>query len=111
MAVHNLTEVSVDATPYRAMGFQDAVVLPVFGPGELSLEEKISLFLHESGNVGKTRTQICKEVKTPRTTVYDALNRMMIQQKVEIDYRHVKGKRGRPKTLFFLKGVEQGNRR
>ncbi|MHA2362734.1 MAG: hypothetical protein ACXAC7_02155 [Candidatus Hodarchaeales archaeon] len=88
------------------------VVWPKFSFKKLiPLNEQILKFLENSGNIGKTRSQVCKAVNAPRTTVYDTIQRMVHKNIIEVDYRHFKGKRGRPQTLFYLKGQQQGNRR
>ncbi len=48
---------------------------------------------------GLTRAQLVEFTRIPRTSLYDALKKLMLQGKVTIEYRH-NGIRGRPKTIF-----------
>jgi len=72
------------------------------------LEREIVNYLILSGNDGKTRKELVLHLNTPRTTVYDSLNRMNRNGLIEIDYKLSKKGKGRPQTLFYLKGFNQG---
>jgi len=68
-------------------------------------------FLLRTGNVGKTREQICAELELPRSSVYDAINRMNLAKLVEIDYKKPRSKKGRPLTVYYLVNFTQGRNR
>ncbi|MHA2103743.1 MAG: helix-turn-helix domain-containing protein [Candidatus Hodarchaeales archaeon] len=72
------------------------------------LERDIVNFLILTGNVGKTRKELVLHLDIPRTTVYDSLNRMDRNGLIEVDYKLSKKGKGRPQTLFYLKGFNQG---
>ncbi|MHA1982914.1 MAG: helix-turn-helix domain-containing protein [Candidatus Hodarchaeales archaeon] len=72
------------------------------------LEREIVNYLILTGNIGKTRKELVLHLDTPRTTVYDSLNRMDRNGLIEIDYKLSKKGKGRPQTLFYLKGFNQG---
>ncbi len=76
-------------------------------PSDRSIYEFLS-----KNNSGKTREQICKELQLPRSSVYDALNRLYLSNFIEFDFKiKSKSKKGRPSTIYFLKNVTQGNKR
>lgn len=72
------------------------------------LENEIANFLILTGNEGKTRKELVLYLNVPRTTVYDSLNRMNRKGLIEIDHKLSKKGKGRPQTLFYLKGFNQG---
>ena len=77
----------------------------------LQIEKEIVNYLILSGNLGKTRSELVNQLKYPRTTIYDSLNRMDRQGLIEVDHRLSKKGKGRPQTIFYLKGLLQGNSR
>lgn len=99
-----------NAHPFMASETEFAGFSDVF-PKTLTLEEQVLKFLMNTGNNGKTRSQIVNYSQVARTTVYDAIVRLIHKNRIEIDYRLVKGKRGRPQTLFYATNIPQGNRR
>jgi predicted ArsR family transcriptional regulator len=78
---------------------------------QAQLEKDIVNFLVLTGNCGKTRNEIVTYLNIPRTTIYDSLNRMNRKDKIEIDYKLSRKGKGRPETIFFLKGFKQGTHR
>jgi len=48
-----------------------------------------------------TRMDLCKKTGIPRTTIYDALNRLMLK-KVVIKYSTPRKSKGRPKVFYKL---------
>ena len=80
-------------------------------PYALQVEKEIVKFLILTGNIGKTRNDLVVYLNYPRTTIYDSLNRMSRKGLIEMEHKlSIKGK-GRPQTIFFLKGILQGNSR
>ncbi|OLS25928.1 MAG: hypothetical protein HeimC3_12020 [Candidatus Heimdallarchaeota archaeon LC_3] len=75
----------------------------------LQIEKEIINYLILSGNVGKTRNELVSQLKYPRTTIYDSLSRMDRQGLIELDHKLSKKGKGRPQTIFYLKGLLQGN--
>jgi uncharacterized membrane protein len=75
------------------------------------LEREIVNYLILNGNDGKTRKELVMHLDIPRTTVYDSLNRMNRKGLIEVDYKLSKKGKGRPQTLFYLKGFNQGTNR
>ena len=74
-------------------------------------DKQIYQFLIQTGNIGKTRDQICTELQIPRSSVYDAVNRLNLAKLVEIDFKKPKSKKGRPLTVYYLKNLRQGGNR
>lgn len=75
----------------------------------LQIEKELINYLIFSGNVGKTRNELVNQLKYPRTTIYDSLNRMDRQGFIEVEHKLSKKGKGRPQTIFYLKGFLQGN--
>ncbi|MFX1285363.1 MAG: helix-turn-helix domain-containing protein [Promethearchaeota archaeon] len=48
-----------------------------------------------------TRMDLCKKTGIPRTTIYDALNRLMLK-KVVVKYSTPRKSKGRPKVFYKL---------
>ena len=65
-----------------------------------TLEEEIFDLLTDFGEL--TRTELSEKLKRPRTTVYDALNKLMFRGVVEKKPVHKPGKIGRPYVVFYL---------
>lgn len=72
------------------------------------LERNIINYFILTGNCGKTRNELVSHLNIPRTTIYDSLNRMKRKNLIEIDYKLSRKGKGRPETIFFLKGYIQG---
>jgi predicted transcriptional regulator len=79
------------------------------------IDRQIYEFLAKSGNTGKSREQISKEINVPRSSAYDSLYRMILSDLIEIDYKNGKKNKtktiGRPVTLYYIKGTSQGRKR
>lgn len=48
-----------------------------------------------------TRMELCKKTGIPRTTIYDALNRLILK-KVVIKYSNPRKTKGRPKVFYRI---------
>jgi sugar-specific transcriptional regulator TrmB len=48
-----------------------------------------------------TRTELCKKTGIPRTTIYDALNRLILK-KVVIKFSTPRKTKGRPKVFYRI---------
>jgi hypothetical protein len=49
-----------------------------------------------------TRDKIVEHTNIPRTTIYDTLMKLVIDDKVAVEYLRNKNKRGRPFTIFKI---------